>query len=674
MTYPHWNISPQSTLGNWLIGTGLGVCFIGVAGVLLFFQKYEEKIFPGVQAGQDATIVDLGGLTKAEAIRVLGEMYAVDQNTEITFTYDAPETNSSSAATEPMGKSADAAKSKDAAKSNQITTNFGAIGVQYEIDKTVEKAFRAGREKTGIAQVLRVIQLQLAPKTIPVSLKIDSHLFSEVVTTPVEQAIYVEPATPSAKLRSSGNAETIEIAAGTNGQFFDGQIAQETVLQTVAEHNRDQTDQAGSISLYSAIKESGFVLSEEQVGAARSRAARYLNKSIPFSHTVYLNPTEQPENNTIVQVIEKKLNDQDLISLLSFENLVSSATHTSSLEPSQPSPIREDLLSTLLSSWESEIATPVQEPELEIDSESKKVIKFTPPQNGITIDKEKIRTHILEEMNRIESSTNLAQVDQPTESPTFPLPLSFVSPQKSLGELNTLGIKELIGQGDSKYAGSIPNRAFNVNLTATRINNTLVAPGEEFSFNRTLGDISAATGFRSAYVIKNGRTELGDGGGVCQVSTTVFRAVLNAGLDVTRRLQHSYRVGYYEQNAKPGLDATVYSGEVDFRFINDTNHYILIHNIVDTEKMTMKTQIFGTNDGRSTEIITHETWGATGAPAPQFFPDPSLPAGRRVQIDWAVGGIKSRVVNKITYPDGTIKEDEYYSNYRPWSAKYRVGV
>ncbi len=660
MTYPHWNLSPQSTLQNWLIGTGLGVCFFGIAGLLFFFQEYETKIFPGIQAGQDTVIVDLGGLTKEEATQLLVEKYAVDQDKKIAFTFDAPEDASSAA------DLTDLAILENDIQAKQITSNFGAIGVQYDIQKSVDDAFKAGREKSGIGQLFSILQLQFAPKVISIPLAIDPSLLSQIVTTPIEQAVYIEPATPSAKLKTSGNADTIEVFSGIKGQFFDVPMAQETVLQAVA---ADHTNEAGSISLYSSIKESGYVLSEEEVGAARSRAALYLNKSITFSHTVYLDPTNQSENNTIVKVIEKKLNDQDLISLLSFET-------PSSL-------IREDLLSTLLATWESEIATPVQEPELEIDIESKKVIKFTPPQNGITIDKDKIKTHILEEMSRIESSASQVlsnqagqptEPTQPTESPTFPLPLSFVSPQKSLEELNTLGIKELIGQGDSKYAGSIPNRAFNVNLTATRINNTLVAPGQEFSFNKTLGEISGATGFRSAYVILNGRTELGDGGGVCQVSTTVFRAVLNAGLNVTRRLQHSYRVGYYEQNAKPGLDATVYSGETDFRFINDTAHYILIHNIIDTEKLTMTTQIFGTSDGRSTEIITHETWGATGAPAPQFFPDPSLAPGRRIQIDWAVGGIKSRVVNKITYPDGTIKEDEYYSNYRPWSAKYRVGV
>jgi vancomycin resistance protein YoaR len=79
---------------------------------------------------------------------------------------------------------------------------------------------------------------------------------------------------------------------------------------------------------------------------------------------------------------------------------------------------------------------------------------------------------------------------------------------------------------------------------------------------------------------------LGDGGGVCQVSTTLFRSVLDAGLKVTRRLPHSYRVSYYELDTKPGVDATVYAGETDFRFINDTDHHILIHAEADSKTYT----------------------------------------------------------------------------------------
>ena len=124
--------------------------------------------------------------------------------------------------------------------------------------------------------------------------------------------------------------------------------------------------------------------------------------------------------------------------------------------------------------------------------------------------------------------------------------------------VNDLGVKELVGSGYSTYSGSIENRVFNVSHGASKINGVLIPPGETFSFNKTVGDITAATGFKQAYVIKSGRTVLDDGGGICQVSTTLFRAALNAGLPIVNRTAHAYRVGYYEQGFPPGIDATIY--------------------------------------------------------------------------------------------------------------------
>src|SRR5690606_29560789 len=98
---------------------------------------------------------------------------------------------------------------------------------------------------------------------------------------------------------------------------------------------------------------------------------------------------------------------------------------------------------------------------------------------------------------------------------TKDLILAEAAPEMTLADTNNLGINERIGFGESYYSGSIPNRIHNVSLTAQRINMAIVPPGKEFSFNRTLGDVSAAIGFRSAYIIKDGRTSLGDGGGVC---------------------------------------------------------------------------------------------------------------------------------------------------------------
>ena len=186
--------------------------------------------------------------------------------------------------------------------------------------------------------------------------------------------------------------------------------------------------------------------------------------------------------------------------------------------------------------------------------------------------------------------------------------------------------------GDSYYEHSIPTRIKMSPWLPVVWTDILVAPGKEFSFNKTLGDVSRATGFEPAYIIRNGLTELGDGGGVCQVSTTLFRAVLNAGLDVTLRLPHSYRVSYYELDRKPGIDATVYAGNVDFRFINDSPNYILIHGEADPKKLYMFYSIYGTSDGRHTEIVDHTTWGLCSPPPAQYIVDESLPPGAKNRL------------------------------------------
>lgn len=211
--------------------------------------------------------------------------------------------------------------------------------------------------------------------------------------------------------------------------------------------------------------------------------------------------------------------------------------------------------------------------------------------------------------------------------------------------------------------------------TFSRINNIIIKPGEEFRFNNALGDVSRESGYQPAYVIRSGQTVLGDGGGVCQVSTTVFRAALNAGLPITKRKAHSYRVSYYELDSKPGVDATVYSGDIDLRFINDTGHHILIHTQTDSKNLWMKVEMYGTSDGRTSEIVDHKTWDARPAAATVYIPDPSLPAGTKKQVDWSASGIKASFKNVVRDKNGQlIREEEYYSNYIPWSAKYLVGT
>ena len=193
-----------------------------------------------------------------------------------------------------------------------------------------------------------------------------------------------------------------------------------------------------------------------------------------------------------------------------------------------------------------------------------------------------------------------------------------VKPVLTTDKANTFGIKELIGSGTSLFKDSMDSRVYNINLASQRLNGILVAPNETFSFDKALGDISAFTGYKQAYVIANGRTVLGDGGGVCQVSTTFFRALLNAGLPIVERHAHAYRVGYYEEDSPPGLDATIYSPTVDLKFRNDTGNYILIQSVINLSQDRLTFFLYGKKDGR-TVVMTNPVITSQTPPPPPLY-------------------------------------------------------
>ena len=213
-------------------------------------------------------------------------------------------------------------------------------------------------------------------------------------------------------------------------------------------------------------------------------------------------------------------------------------------------------------------------------------------------------------------------------------------------------------------------------LAASKLHGVLIKPGEVFSFNNTLGDVSASTGFQPAYIIKAGRTVLGDGGGVCQVSTTLFRAALNTGLPIIERQAHAYRVHYYEEAGfKAGLDATVFSPSVDLKIKNDTPGYILIQTNIDETVPSLTFELYGTGDGRKTEILDHKVWGITSPPPPLYQDDPTLQLGVVKQVDFSAWGAKASFQYKVTAEDGRVLQDQvFYSNFRPWQAVFLKGT
>lgn len=296
--------------------------------------------------------------------------------------------------------------------------------------------------------------------------------------------------------------------------------------------------------------------------------------------------------------------------------------------------------------------------------ENGRVVTFRQEEKGLKLNTASLYKDIEKSLSRIKS--------RPAPL-TVTLTDSVIEPEVTLSEANNFGIEELIAEGKSDYSGSIPSRVHNVILAASKFNGVLIPKDKVLSFVDVIGDISALTGYQQAYVIKNGKTVLGDGGGVCQISTTLFRAAMNAGLPILERHAHAYRVHYYENDQPPGLDATIFSPTVDLKVKNDTPASILILTEVDEENNIVTFKFYGKKDGRSVEISKPVISSQQPAPPPSYQDDPTLKKGIVKQVDWAAPGAKSTFTYKVTRGSQTLIADTFVSIYRPWQAVFLVG-
>ena len=189
-----------------------------------------------------------------------------------------------------------------------------------------------------------------------------------------------------------------------------------------------------------------------------------------------------------------------------------------------------------------------------------------------------------------------------------------------------------------------------------------------------LGDVSLDKGYAEALIIFNGRTVKGVGGGVCQVSTTAFRAAFNGGYPIIERWPHAYRVGWYERGFGPGLDATVFSPYVDFKFKNDTPYHILIEAYANDAAGRLTFKFYSTSDGRQVTISEPIVENVIPHPEDKIEEDPTLPAGTRQQVDYAADGADVTVKRTVTRDGQVISEDRVFTRYQPWQAIFKVGT
>ncbi|HEU4321930.1 MAG TPA: peptidoglycan binding domain-containing protein [Roseiflexaceae bacterium] len=294
----------------------------------------------------------------------------------------------------------------------------------------------------------------------------------------------------------------------------------------------------------------------------------------------------------------------------------------------------------------------------------------SPGQEGVRID----------QPQAIEAISNTLRITDPL-SREVSLPFETISPEVTERTLATLGIKELVGEGTSSFAGSAAYRITNIKAGAVRMDGVLIPPGAEFSFNTQLGAVDEANGFVQGYAVIGNRTQLEWGGGVCQDSTTVFRAAFWAGLPITERHAHPFYISWYDDYSfpggqdGPGMDATIATGALDLKFLNDTGNWLLMEATVDEVSQVMTVRLYGTKPDRTVQLRGPDLLKVTPAPSePVTINDPTLPAGTVKQTDTARRGMEIAVY-RIVSDSGVPREPElFYTRFKAWPDVYVRGT
>lgn len=250
------------------------------------------------------------------------------------------------------------------------------------------------------------------------------------------------------------------------------------------------------------------------------------------------------------------------------------------------------------------------------------------------------------------------------------LTMREVVPSATAATIGNLGVKELVATGKTNFAGSPVNRRHNIAVGANLLNGLLVKPGEEFSLIKTIGPVDATLGYRQELVIKGNRTIPEFGGGLCQIGTTMFRLVMNTGLPVIERQNHSYRVRYYEPPV--GMDATIYEPKPDFRFRNDYGGYLLLQTRIVGDDLIF--EFWGTKDGRTVNLTKPRTYNQVSPPAALTIETTEIPVGTTKCIEKAHVGSDAEFTYSVTYSDGRQVDQLFKSHYKPWRQVCLVGV
>lgn len=316
--------------------------------------------------------------------------------------------------------------------------------------------------------------------------------------------------------------------------------------------------------------------------------------------------------------------------------------------------LNTSVVETYLDILREEVDSPVQDGKFKM--KEGRVVEFQASRAGVVINEEKTIQLITDDIINSGGNQTALVVDKE-------------EPEITTGNVNDLGIKELIGVGTSDFSGSPTNRRANIRLGADKLNGVLIEPDEEFSLLAALGSFDASEGWLPELVIKGNQTVPELGGGACQFGTTMFRAALDTGFPITNRRNHSYSVSYYYPI---GTDATIYDPAPDFQFKNDTGHHVLIQTKIEGNIMSF--EMWGTSDGRIIEKTDPVLSNWIKPPATKYVETTDLAPGQEKCTESAHTGVTASFDYKVTYEDDTVNEQNFTSKYKPWQKVCLRGV
>jgi vancomycin resistance protein YoaR len=508
------------------------------------------------------------------------------------------------------------------------------LGVSFDAQATAEQAFNAGHKGDVMSDLVSQASIWFGGRSVPPMVRYDQNFAVSQLTAIAEE---VNRPTEDATLTVEGF--TVSTTASRSGRTLDinGTLTQ---LQNII----IQMTTGAEIPL--VVNETPPLVWEAESAAAKVRTA--LSAPVTLVADDGNGGMLGPWTASVEQIA----------SLVNVQ-LVDNGDGTRSYEVS----VNVNALGSFLETLAPGLITTPQDGRFHFDEVTRQLQVVQPSRSGRTLNVDQTLSRLEEGIFASDSTSR-----------TIPLAFDYTLPRYHDGiTAAELGITEMVSEATTYYLGSTQARRDNIALAASRFDGIIIGPGEEFSYNYWLGDVSPEAGFVEGLIISGNRTIRGVGGGVCQVSTTAFQAAFYAGYPILERYAHGYRVGYYESGEGVGMDAAIFTPDFDFRFLNDTDYSLLIEVSMYPGENAIQMRYYSTNPGRRVIKEGPEITGIVPHGATQYEANAEIPLGQSLQVDWAADGADvtiTRIIEDLT--GNEIRRDSFFSHYMPWQAIVQV--